>query len=118
MSEKRISFSSDVLGGKDVDEFLDNAGATIKDNNNYDLMTSYDNDIMNGGAKSDEYSEPTFREDVADINVEESSESKVDKPQPIEKEALEKTEAVKKPQPIEKVDKPKPKVVIENSEPI
>ena len=33
MSEKRISFSSDVLGGKDVDEFLDNAGATIKDNN-------------------------------------------------------------------------------------
>ena len=67
---KKISIGGD-LKNKDVKEFLEGAGAIIKDNNNYDLMTSYDNDTMNGGAKGDEYSEPTFREDVADVDVEE-----------------------------------------------
>ena len=61
MSEKSISIGGD-LSNREVRDFLKGAGATIKDNNdNYD---------MNGGAKSDEYSEPTFREDVADVEEE------------------------------------------------
>ena len=95
MSEKRITFVGD-LNNKDVKEFLDNAGATIKDNdNNYDLISRYDENIMNGGVKGDEYSEPTFREDVADVDVDVEEVS----------------------EPIVKPDKPKPKVIVEKSEP-
>ena len=125
MSEKSISIGGD-LNNKEVQKFLEGAGAIIKDNNNYDLMTSYNNDIINGGAKSDEYSEPTFNEDVADIEEEVVS-NEISPKTPPDKPPFGKGEdprtvpVIEADKPIQKVeveDKPKPKIVVEKSEPI
>lgn len=115
---KNITFSiSSILGGKDIDDFLDNASGTRIDN-------------IEGGAKSDEYSEPTFREDAANIDVQENNSPENDSNDSIEKILQKKTDEIDssdidklrierlrdhpKTERIQEVlDKPKPKVIVE-----
>jgi len=73
---KKISFSSDILGSKDVNEFLEDAGAT------YDMDTdmTYDNNLYGGandknysestygGANDKDYSESTYDENALNVN--------------------------------------------------
>jgi len=56
MSEKKISFTSDVLGSKNVDDFLQDAGAS------YDIDKTYDD--FYGGANDKDYSESTYDENA------------------------------------------------------
>ena len=76
MSEKKISFTSDVLGSKDVNDFLEDAGAT------YDTDKTYDDDFY-GGANDKDYSESTYDENVLNVDnsqiVEENSTDTVEK---------------------------------------
>ena len=61
MSEKKISFTSDVLGSKDVNDFLEDAGAT------YDTDKTYNDDFY-GGANDKDYSESTYDENVLNVD--------------------------------------------------
>ena len=60
MSEKKISFTSDVLGSKHVDDFLEDAGAS------YDIDKTYDD--FYGGANDKDYSESTYDENALDVD--------------------------------------------------
>ena len=61
MSEKKISFTSDVLGSKDVNDFLQDAGAS------YDTDKTYDDNFY-GGANDKDYSESTYDENAPNVD--------------------------------------------------